>query len=784
MRVFLLSVMLLSGFFSYSQESFEVSLTIKDISGNPISNAEVRFLNSEIGVKTAKNGTVKIPMLSKGSYLIQINAEGFASYTKSILITGNNEFNVILEDSYRKLDDIVVSANKNDALYYNTAGSITSIGSKQIKDLRLWDIQDLTGLAPNFNLAQSGDNRNIAFIRGVGTTSYEQAVSTYIDGVAQFTLDSYIPQLNDIEKIEILNGPQGTLYGRNAMAGVINITTRKPINKPSFNAGVSLAGFGQKRFNAAAQLPLIKDKLFGSISVLHDTRNGYFTNDFTGKNFDNQKQTGLNFQLRYFITKRWITQLDHKSYWGENDGAFPLSSDITEALKKPFHLSQDQQSTMHDRTTNNSIVVKYKGEKVDLSIQNSLQQNYRYYHDVLDADFSAYNIVGIYNNYGKDYNFSRAFTQEIRLSSKDQSSSKLKWIVGTYLYNQYSPTKQATVFGKNADFIGAPMNDFSVINNNTSKNNGLAIYANATYNITDKLSIISGIRFDRENRKLSVSSAFEKKPDPAIVTNPEATDKISYSAISPKVGIQFTPKENSLIYLTYNRGFRTGGLTSITSDPSQVPLIGYKPEYSNSIEAGIRSESKNKKVRSGFIVFYTIVNDLQIPTLVLPDAITITNNAGKLESKGIEYELNAIIFKGLTMNYTGGMTDARFKSFKTGQNGNIIDLAGKRQIFTPLSTDFISFQYQRKLDKAKNIEMMLRAEYKFFGKQYFDVSNNIKQDQYGLLNLKAGIEYKNTELSIWSRNTGNQKYIAYAYDFGAVYLGNPRVVGMSLAVKL
>jgi iron complex outermembrane receptor protein len=184
------------------------------------------------------------------------------------------------------------------------------------------------------------------------------------------------------------------------------------------------------------------------------------------------------------------------------------------------------------------------------------------------------------------------------------------------------------------------------------------------------------------------------------------------------------------------------------------------------------------------VVFYSIVNDLQVPTLVLPDAITITKNAGKLESRGIEYEFNAIIFKGLTMNYTGGMTDARFKSFTTGQNGDIVDLAGKRQIFTPLSTDFLSFQYQRKIDKAKKIGIMLRAEYKFFGKQYFDVANTIKQDQYGLLNLKTGIEYKNTELSIWARNTGNKKYIAFAYDFGAVYLGNPRVIGISFDIKL
>lgn len=783
MRGFLILVLFLNGLITYSQESVEVSFIIKDISGNPISNAEIRLLNSEVSILSGKNGTAKISQLLKGSYLIQIKADGYANYTKLIAINESMDISIGLEESYRKLDDIVVNANKSDASYFKTAGSITSIGTKQIKDLRVWDIQDLTGLAPNFNLAQSGDNRNIAFIRGIGSTSYEQAISTYIDGVAQFTLDSYIPQLNNVEKIEILNGPQGTLYGRNAMAGVINITTKKPVNKSSLNAGLSIAEYGQKRFNIAGQLPLVKDKIFGSVSILHDIRNGYFTNDLTGKPFDKQKQTGLNLQLRYFINKRWSAQLDHKSYWGNNDGAFPLSSDISQALKKPFHLSQDQQSTMHDKTTNNSFVVKYRGNKINMSIQNAFQKNYRYYHDVLDADFSDFNIVGIYNNYGNDFNFSRAFTQEIRINSSEQLSSKLKWIVGSYLYNQYSPTKQATVFGKNADFIGAPMNDFSVINTNIANNNGLAIYANGTYNISNKFSLISGIRFDRENRKLSVSSAFEKKPDPAMITNPETSDKISYDAISPKFGIQYTPKENSLIYMTYNRGFRTGGLTSITSDPSQIPLIAYKPEYSNTFEAGIRSESKNKKFRSGFVIFYGIVNDLQIPTLVLPDAITVTKNVGKLESKGIEYELNAIIFKGLTMNYVGGMTDARFKSFKTGKNGEIVDLAGKRQIFTPLSTDFISLQYQRKIDKEKKFGMLLRAEYKFFGKQYFDVANTIKQDQYGLLNLKAGLEYKNTELSIWARNTGNIKYIAYAYDFGAVYLGNPRVIGMSLDIK-
>lgn len=784
MRSFLILVLLTCSLNTFSQEFNDYVFKAIDSKGKPIENAEIRILNTDIIIYTGKNGESKNISLKKGRYLIEINSKGFSNTTEMIELASQHEINIVLENNYKKLDDIIVSINKTDALYFKSSGSITTFNKKQINDLRLWDIKDVTGIAPNLNLAQSGDNRNITYIRGIGTTSYEQAVSTYIDGVAQFTLDTYLPQLNDVEKIEILNGPQGTLYGRNSMAGVINIITKKPSNKTSIVAGISLGGFGQKRLNASAQLPILKDKLFGSLSFLHDTRNGFFKNEISGDPFDKQKQTGLNFQLKYQINKKWIAQFDYKNYHAINDGAFPLASNISEALKKPYQLSQDQQATMHDKSSNNSLVLKYKGTKSNLSIQHSLQRNYRYYDAILDADFSSFNIVGIYNNYGNKYNYSSAFTQEVRLSSNDQLNNKLKWIIGSYLYSQNSPTKQATVFGKNADFIGAPMNDFSVINYNSSKNTGAALYANANYNLTEKISLTTGLRLDRENRELTVSSEFEKKPGPTIITNPESSAKISYSAISPKIGIQFNPKQNSIIYLTYNRGFRTGGLSSISSDPSQIPLIGFKPEYSNTFESGVKSESKNKKFRTGFLVFYSIVNDLQVPTLVLPDAITITKNAGKLESKGIEYELSAIILKGLTLNYTGGMTDARFKSFKTGQNGNIVDLKGKRQIFTPLSTDFLSIQYQRKLDRSEKIEMILRAEYKYFGDQYFDVGNTIMQKAYGLLNIKAGIEFKNTELSFWIRNATNKTYISYGYDFGAVYLGNPRMSGISINFRL
>jgi len=392
--------------------------------------------------------------------------------------------------------------------------------------------------------------------------------------------------------------------------------------------------------------------------------------------------------------------------------------------------------------------------------------------------------VGIYNNYGKDFNRVRVFTQDIKLSSSENDDSKFKWVAGTYLYSQKNPTKQATAFGKDAGFIGVPDKNFSVIATNVSKNMGLAFYGNGSLSLTNKFTITGGLRIDRESREMTVSGAYEKKPNPVFVTNPDTTGKTSYSAISPKIGIQYNRTDNSIYYLTYNRGFRTGGLTSISSDPSSIPLIAYKPEYSNTFEAGIKGEELNKRIKFAVAVFYSRVSDIQVPSLILPDAITVVKNAGKLESKGLEYEIAAIPVNGLTINYSGGLTDSKYLTFTTGQNGAVVDLAGKKQIFTPVLTNLLTMQFQHKLDKKGKASLVLRGEYKIMGRQYFDIANTIEQKMYRLLNYKAGVQTKNLDVFVWVRNAGNTKYIDYAYDFGAAHLGNPKVVGATVSVKL
>jgi len=156
------------------------------------------------------------------------------------------------------------------------------------------------------------------------------------------------------------------------------------------------------------------------------------------------------------------------------------------------------------------------------------------------------------------------------------------------------------------------------------------------------------------------------------------------------LGLAYHASENSNLYITYSRGYRTGGLTQLGSDPSQPPLHPYKPEYSDNIEIGIKNNLLLNRLYLNIAAFYTRVKDAQVPTLVIPDAITITRNAGKLTSKGIEMELSATPFKGLQAVYNIGYTDAEYKTLKLSQNGSTVDLAGKKQIFTPDVTSMMA----------------------------------------------------------------------------------------------
>ena len=264
-------------------------------------------------------------------------------------------------------------------------------------------------------------------------------------------------------------------------------------------------------------------------------------------------------------------------------------------------------------------------------------------------------------------------------------------------------------------------------------------------------------------------------------TTADTLGRIHFNAFSPKLSLDYQVNTNSLWYGIYSRGFRAGGLSPLGSDPSQPPLIGYLPEYSNNFETGIKNNWLNNKLIVNIALFYTKVTDAQVPSLILPDAITITKNTGQLSSKGIEAELMFLATKGLLLQYSFGATSASYDKLEIASQGASVNLAGKHPIFTPSSTSLLAAQYNYPI--SKELQIMLRGEWKYIGTTYFDLPNNIKQEPYQLLNAKLGMEYKKAALSFWAKNLAGTKYISYGYDFGAVHLGDPSTFGTSLSFK-
>jgi iron complex outermembrane receptor protein len=758
---------------------------ITDGSDRPVPDAFIYLLNTNFSVFSDDDGNFNLKNISAGNYVLSVSATGFATVNKNITVTNvaNETVHIYLPDASKTLDEVVVTAQKKEEALQNIPISITAISAKQVEQYRLWNSKELTAIVPNLYSNNSGDERNVTSVRGIVTTSYEPAVATYVDGVNQFSLDTYISSLNDIERIEVLRGPQGTLYGRNAMGGVINIITKEPTNTATGFAELNIGNYRLQRYSAGIRTPVVKDKLFFGASGMFNKRNGFYINEFTNASFDKQQIFSGNYYLRYIPYAKWAITLNLKHQHNRNNGPFPLVNGVEDAFQKPFRLSQNAVAKMIDNTWNTSLSVDHKGTSFNFTSLTAWQTNQRYYNAPLDGDFSPADAVTVINNYGGDWNKVKVFTQELKFTSPGNTASPFKWTAGSYFFHQYNPLKQATHFGKDAGLLGVPDSNFSLINTTKTKNTGIALYGQVNYAISKKLSLIAGLRYDYESKNLSVLGEYGKDNEAPFVIRPDTSATLHFSAVSPKIGLNFSVATNSNVFATYSRGYRTGGLTQLSSDPSQPPLYPYKPEYSNNIEAGIKNNFFQNRLHLNVTLFYTRVADAQVPTLILPDAITVTKNTGKLTSKGAELELSATPAKGLQVDYNFGYTDATYHTLKVSQNGSVVDLNGRKQIFTPGSTSMTAIQYSFLISSTHDIKVAARGEWFCLGKEYFDLANTISQNPYSLFNARVGIISKYVDVFFWGRNISNKKYIAYAYDFGAIHLGDPKTLGITVAAK-
>jgi iron complex outermembrane receptor protein len=773
-----------------AQQARQVNFSGKllDTRHNPVGGASVHLLNTNRTVVSNEAGVFHIDRLPPGRYLMEVTAVGYEKIDSSVVLgAGNNDKteDFLLVRKTGSLEDIVVTAEKREELLRQVPISVTALTARQVEDYRLWENRDLTAVVPNLYAADAGDGRDVISIRGITTTSYDPAVGIYLDGVSQFGLDTYIPALFDVERIEVLRGPQGTLYGRNAMGGVINIITREPGNIADGFAEASVGNDGIQRYSAGFRAPLIKDKLFIGVAGLYDGRNGFYTNQFNNQSYDRQHSFTGNYYLRYIASPRWQFDLNVKQRYNRNHGAFPLVSGAAQALQDPFVLDQNATTVMVDNTMNASLAVRYSGPAFNFTSQTAYEDNYRYYTQPIDGDFSPLDAVTIINNYGKPWNDVKVATQEFKFTSPASSTSRWKWTAGAYGFLQDAPNKQATRYGQDANLIGAGDSLFTTLSTTKSHKYGMALYGQATYALTGRLNATAGLRYDYEHQKEDVLGQYQHDPSPDLVTTiPDTSGGVSFGALSPKLGLDYTLSRHAMLYAVYSRGFRTGGLTELSFDPTQPPLVGFKPEYSDNYEVGIKGSVLDNVLRLDADVFYSHVSDAQVPTLILPEAITVTRNTGRLNNSGVEATVSASPLRNLTVDYNFGYTHSRYERLELSQDAGVTDLAGKRQVFTPDMTSMLAVQYVHPFGTGTRhpLKGFIRGEWKSIGTTWYDLNNTIGQSPYNLFNGSLGVSTSNVEVTLWARNMGDEKYISYGYDFGAVHLGDPRTYGITLRI--
>jgi iron complex outermembrane receptor protein len=577
-----------------------------------------------------------------------------------------------------------------------------------VQAYRLQNLKDITGIVPNLYSAGPGDNRNVTGIRGIATTSYNPAVVTYIDGVNQFSLDTYIPQLFDVERIEVLRGPQGTLYGRNTLGGVINVITKQPSNQNSGFAELEFGNYGEQRYSLGLRAPLIKDKLFLGMEVVYSGFNGFYTNKFNNTKFDKQHFFLGNYYLKYLASQKLTLTLNVKNYENRNNWPFQLAGSPAKALSNPFKVNQNAITKMIDNIFNTSLSANYTGRSFNFSSVSSYQENTRYYTTPIDGDFSPLDAVSLVNNYGGEWNKVKVGTQEFRFSSPASTQSQLKWTGGLYGFYPYSPKKAGTHFGADAAAVGSPIKIFTSINTNIERNFSVAAFGQLVYTINPKWDVTAGLLYDIEHKKEEVKGEFQPDWQSAIVTRADTSSKVNFKSFTPKLTIAYHLSDNNHLFASYSRGFRAGGISQLGSNASQPPLYAYMPEYSDNYELGSKNSFLNQRLRVNLSAFYTLVSNAQVPTLILPDAITITKNAEKLNSKGIEAEFAATLFKGLDLDYSFGFTHARHADLIIPNKKGTLNLKGNHQVYTPEVTSILALQYAYMV--GENTHLITRGE--------------------------------------------------------------------------
>jgi len=768
-------------------QEFNVSGRVTDISsGNPIQNATIKVLNSQKGAITNGEGVYELPELPQGYYVVSVSYIGYATQQKEITVkAGTISVNFVLVPQTQALDEVTVtSAAKREIPIIKVPVSITRVTGERLDDMRIWDQRSMSQLTGNINVSNPGEGDAIGYsIRGILAADFNPSVVTYIDGINQFDIYSNIEFLHDVESIEILKGPQGTLFGRNAMGGAINITTKEPTNIWRGKAEAALGNFAVQRYNVLASGPIVKDKLFFKVSGLFGKQDGFYSNTVDNSNFNSKEYTGINTSLKYQISGSWSASLYGKRYTRDVVGYVPYAADISTVFSNPYETSQNAVGNTEHRMNQGAIKIEHTGKELNISNVLGYQNSELVYNNV-DIDFSPLDFNTFSRPIPGAENTVKVLTNELNLSSP-AGAEKLNWVGGSYIFRQHIPINQIIRTGEDAVMFD-PNAPNQVFNFNDGINTGVAFFGQLTYPLSKTLKLTAGIRYDYEEREITTQTDFIQGNNPQVTVVPSQTRKANFDAFSPKLGLQWSVSPKTNLYALYSKGYRIGGING-SIDPR---FESYDPETSDNFELGIKGglldNTFNYAVSAFFINRNAIQTQVFEPVNTGISFVTLSNGDGR--NLGLEIEFGYLVAKGLQISYNLGLLDAKYTSLEIPDftAGGNLALADKTVILAPSITSHLALDYSKPIVIGKNeLDLGGTVQLTTTGRQYFDFNNDTFQRSYSLVNLRFGGVYNGVGLHFWAQNLLDEQFIQWAPPIGAPtpFLGAPLTYGTSLSYK-
>lgn len=662
-----------------------------------------------------------------------------------------------------EMKTIVVTAEKRESDIREIPGSVSVVSERQVDDYDVKSTMDIVNVTPNLYITETGNALMTTFaaMRGItGSMSQIPAVGFYVDDVYYSSLDI---SLFDVERIEVLRGPQGTLYGRNAEAGIINIITRQPSD--IWKTSLRLDAGEYDAFEAKGSLsgPIIDDRLVFRAAFRYYDTDGYFKDRVSGADdVGSAESVDARFSLRSTPSDNLDLTLtyDLQRYDNPKYAHFaPLDGgDLRESITVdyPGETSKDADGA--------ALRAEYRMGDVRLvSVTSGRSEDHFITNDI---DFMPFDLMRLM--VARDL---ASWTQEFRVLS-DTEDEPFQWLGGLFLLSEDDDRHYETWM--NFMNMGMGMPGETLTQKSGTETFGIALFGEASYMFNDRLKATLGMRYDREEKDFD----YEQIPGGPVFAamfgypaDAGSADGV-FDAWLPKAALSYTFSDEVMSYVSVSRGFRSGGFND-----KEVMGTPFKPEFTWNYELGAKTSWLDDRLQVNAALFYIEWSDMQVEIMTEDGTSFRLDNAAKATSKGAELELFARPMTGLELIAGAAYTDASYDDYRKGSE--VFD--GNKVIDSPEFTLNLGGTYRF------GGGFLVNAIYNHFGEIYFDPANTRSQENYGLLSAKIGYETEHLDVYLYGRNLFDEKYATRAFEVSDTWYGRagePQTFGVMVTGRL